>query len=244
MSHLNKIFINWFIGFFEGDGSLVVNKRGYLAFIITQKEQNILLYIQNVFGFGSVIRQNLSTFRYIIQSKDNLRKIIEILNGNLISRAKQEQFRLFVKAYNLRYKTNIEILPNTNTISMNNAWFAGFTDAEGCFSVTFLKKKYVVRIRFTISQKDDKIMMENIRALFKKGRIEYHYPSNSFAYVLSGIKNLNCVFSYFNKYKLKTKKRHSYDKWKNLHFRLLQKDHLKAQKRRFLIKLANRINQE
>ena len=56
-------FLEWFIGFFEGDGSVysyaTLDKRDgrqgiSLQFLITQKEKNILVILQKTFGFGSL----------------------------------------------------------------------------------------------------------------------------------------------------------------------------------------------
>jgi len=40
-------FINWFVGFTEGDGSFVVdNNTNRISFIITQKDPKVLYYIK------------------------------------------------------------------------------------------------------------------------------------------------------------------------------------------------------
>ena len=66
-------FLQWFIGFTEGDGCFTVAKRGDISFIITQSTSDILIlhYIQNVLGFGSVIVQSKDNFthRYVVQDK-------------------------------------------------------------------------------------------------------------------------------------------------------------------------------
>lgn len=50
----------WLIGFAEGDGSFIVNKDGSLEFKITQSSNDaqILFYIKNNLGFGSVSKQD------------------------------------------------------------------------------------------------------------------------------------------------------------------------------------------
>lgn len=49
----SKNWVEWFIGFAEGDGAILTSKRG-LQFILTQKEGAILQHIQQMFGFGNV----------------------------------------------------------------------------------------------------------------------------------------------------------------------------------------------
>ena len=71
-------FLNWFIGFTEGDGSFIVNKRGDLAFVITQSTSDIqvLTFIKDILGFGKVINQSALTSRYVCQAKSDIELII------------------------------------------------------------------------------------------------------------------------------------------------------------------------
>jgi hypothetical protein len=240
----NVEFLRWLVGFFEGDGYLGIAKRGDLCFVISQKEKYVLELIKERLGFGKIVKQSLNVFRYVVQSQKELYEIILILNGQLLLEKRQKQFMLFLEAYNKKYKTNIVYNTNLIYLSLNDSWLTGFIDAEGCFSVTFLSKPYAVRIRFLISQKNDKKIMNDILSLFKKGQIEYHSPSNSYSYVLSGLKNVNSIFSYLEQYSLLTKKKESFIKWKYIYSCLKNKDHLNKEKRQFLMKLANKINRE
>jgi hypothetical protein len=48
-------FLEWFVGFSEGDGSFLVDeKRGRLFFVITQKDPKLLYAIRKGLSFGSV----------------------------------------------------------------------------------------------------------------------------------------------------------------------------------------------
>ncbi len=82
----SKAFLEWFIGFTEGDGSFIVSKRGGLQFVITQSSSDVqvLNYIQTNFGFGKVIQQSKSnnTHRFIVQDVSHILLICLIFNGN------------------------------------------------------------------------------------------------------------------------------------------------------------------
>ena len=56
----DNTFIEWFIGFAEGDGSFILNKNGYLEFKVTQSivDAQILFFIKKNLGFGSVLVQD------------------------------------------------------------------------------------------------------------------------------------------------------------------------------------------
>lgn len=96
-------FLTWFIGFSEGEGSFIVNKRGDLAFVISQSTSDvkILYYIQETLGFGKVISQSVKTSRYVTQSKKEIEIIIKMFNGNIILPTKQDRLEKFITAFNI-----------------------------------------------------------------------------------------------------------------------------------------------
>lgn len=163
---LDDKFKWWLIGFSEGDGHFGIDKKGYLVFKITQSsiDAQVLFLIKKTLGFGHVSVQSSfnKTHQYRVRDKNNLLKIINYFNGNLVTKSKIDQFELFLEAFNEKYNTNILYLKSTNIVSLDNAWLSGFTDAvqcKGCFtSSVYLNKntnKHIVTVRYIISQKDD-----------------------------------------------------------------------------------------
>ena len=53
INNINSNWLEWFIGFVEGDGALL-KSNNRLFFIITQKDINVLIHIQKTLGFGQV----------------------------------------------------------------------------------------------------------------------------------------------------------------------------------------------
>lgn len=53
-------FLEWLIGFTEGDGSFIVDSTGYVSFQITQSycDVRILHHIRRTLGFGYVTQQD------------------------------------------------------------------------------------------------------------------------------------------------------------------------------------------
>lgn len=66
-------FLEWLIGFSEGEGSFIVAKRGDLSFVVTQSSSDleVLNYIKDNLGFGRVIKQSIkqNTHRFVIQEE-------------------------------------------------------------------------------------------------------------------------------------------------------------------------------
>jgi len=108
---LDKEFLIYLIGFFEGDGSLLMNsKRGSIEFTLDQ-HSNELAFLSNLrksLGYGRVIKYNNGRMgRLFIGNEENLLRIIHLLNGNLCIPARREEFGKFLLMYNEKYKRNI-----------------------------------------------------------------------------------------------------------------------------------------
>ena len=256
-SHLpnNKVpsenFLTWLVGFTEGEGSFIVNNRGDLAFVITQAtvDKQILEFIQEILGFGKVIAQSAITTRYVTQNKKEIDIIISLFNGNLILPKRQEKFDLFVKGFN-KWATKGRILLDPVVIknrsifpTLNDAWFAGFTDGEGCFTCSIGEKKGF-SINFNLSQKWEVNLkvLEHFCVLFNGGIVSKHSEDNTYEFRLGGVNNCKIILPYFDKYHLYTKKSLSYKLWKDIHNSLINKDHLHESKRREMIEKAKMIN--
>jgi len=232
---LNDKFKWWLIGFAEGDGHFGVNKKGYLVFKITQSslDAQVLFYIKKTLGFGSVTLQSdiSNTHQFTVRDKNNLIKIINIFNGNLITKAKIVQFELFVQAFNLKYNTNINLINSTLKVSLDNAWLSGFTDAEGCFTCSaYLSKarnKHIVTVRYVISQKDD-VEFSNYLANMINGYVSYLKSYDGYNTVVNSSK-LSTIIKYINTFPLQTKKHISYIRWLKVHKKVLNKEHLTEQ---------------
>lgn len=244
-------FLTWLVGFTEGEGSFIVNNRGDLVFVITQAttDKQILEFIQEIIGFGKVIPQSAITSRYVTQNKKEIDIIISLFNGNLVLPKRQQTFGLFVKGFN-KWVTKGRILLEPVVINnrpilptLNDAWFAGFTDGEGCFTCSIGKKKGF-SFNFNISQKWEinLTVLEHFSVLFKNGIVSRHSEENTYEFRLGGVNNCKNVFSYFDKYTLYTKKSLSYKLWKDLHNDLVNKDHLDGSKRREMIERTKMIN--
>ncbi|PIM96989.1 hypothetical protein CDL12_30550 [Handroanthus impetiginosus] len=178
-------------GFAEGDGYFGVDKRGYLTFKLTQSsiDSQVLFYVKKILGFGSVTLQSKSskTHQYRVRDKTNLIKIINIFNGNLITKAKITQFKSFLEAFNSKYGTNI------------------------MFTQSYLSKitgKHIVTVRYIISQKNDIDFSKSLAYLIN-GYVTYVKSYDGYNTVVNHSR-LNIIINYIKNYPLKTKKHVSY----------------------------------
>lgn len=246
---IDNTFKWWLIGFAEGDGYFGVDKRGYLTFKVTQSTTDcqVLFFIKKSLGFGSVSLQSKSsnTHQYRVRDKNNLINIINIFNGNLITKAKIAQFKLFLKAFNSKYNTDITFIECNKKVTLDNAWLSGFTDAEGCFtSSAYLSKatnKHIVTVRYIVSQKNDIEFNQYLAGLIN-GYLTYIKSYDGYNTVVNHSK-LNIIINYIESYPLKTKKHVSYLRWLKVYELVKSKHHHNTDgidKIKSLIKLINK----
>lgn len=159
------------------------------------------------------------------------------------------RFLTFLSSFNekLLRKNLLPINPITVNVipSLNDCWVLGFVDGEGCFTISFLSNTNGFRMSFLITQKWDvnKHVLDHILSLFDcNGSVLSRKDSDYWDLKINGLKNCSNIFSYFDKFSLKTKKKDSYLKWKHIHSRLVLGDHLTDTTRQELIILAKQIN--
>ena len=241
-------FLEWFVGFTEGDGSFIVNTRGNLMFVITQStiDIQVLHYIQQQLGFGRVIKQGHKTSRFIVQDISNLYLVIQLFNGNIVFPSKQNSFFEFVNHFNKHsnFPTVLTIYSLTLP-TYYDYWFCGFTDAEGCFTCSLLGNSTAYRFRFLVAQKGEmnKEVLISIANLIK-GTVRSHSVKDVYEITVNGIRNIEKIIDYFTNHKLSSKKAKSYQLWMEIYESIKNGEHLSPDSRDNLKMKTQQINKE
>lgn len=245
--NFNLDFKYWFIGFTEGDGSFIINKNGYLEFKVTQSSNDaqILFYIKKELGFGSVSVQdkNNKTHHFRVRDQKGILKLIHIFNGNLLTERKNNQFKLWLEAFNKAYNMDIKLIQNSNSPTLDNAWLSGFSDSEGCFTISVIKRSETynqVHVRYILSQKDELELMTKIAEMLN-GKVSHLKSYNGYNMTVN-LSKLSKVISYFNRYSLKTKKYIDYFNWLKAYKLVINKDHFNEDGLNRVKDLMNKIN--
>jgi Photosystem I psaA/psaB protein/LAGLIDADG endonuclease len=261
LSSSKRKFLEWFLGFSEGDGSFGI-QDGRPVFVINQAEIEILQKIRAELGFGVVFtyQQEGSIYaRYLVTKKEAILCLIHLFNGNIHLQKVQNRFTAWVQKYNENFcKENgrIQIQPRRlpTQISLENAWLSGFFDAEGGFfagiSKQTLNQKHIrLRLNAYVDQKNELDVLQQIAFLFGVFNVTTRSSTKqTYRVECSTKKSLRNVLLYFETYNLRSKKHLVYAMWRKIVYSYLEKSHfenLEQLKRRiFRIQKQNQIFKE
>lgn len=226
-----KRFLEWFLGFAEGDGSFGI-RDGRLTFTINQAEIEILQKIRSELGFGRV-----STFhqegriyaRYSVIAKDDIFSLIHLFNGNIHLQKVHSRFIYWVNCFHSKpfysMYPKISLLPRRfpTDLSCENAWLSGFFDAEGGFHANITqaneqpKRYYRLRLNAYVDQKDEWDVLQQIASLFEVANVTIrNAKKKTYRVECNTKKSLQNILVYFEKYKLRSKKHLVYAMWKKV----------------------------
>lgn len=195
IKNIDKLFLQWFIGFSEADGSFIILKSfkiPRLCFSITQKNSKVLFRIKKNLGFGKVKKfyQNGEYYyKFSVYKLENIERLIYIFNGNIILNKVFIRFSNWVIHYNmlcnhsLIIKT-IHLKKRKVCFNLDSAWFAGFIEGDGGFYASLTKNSnyklnYRLRMKFYITQKDELLFLENVITLIHKKYLESQYHKDN-----------------------------------------------------------------
>ncbi len=205
-------FIDWFIGFSEGNGSFIVS-RDCCFFILTQKDSKILFKIKKKLGFGSVSKYG-TFFRYIVSKDIFIKKLLCLFNGNLILNTTIIKLKKWYDFLQIKEFAFSEFKKNLVT---QNAWFSGFIDACGFFKLAFKKKdkgSSFLLFELFFDTSFESYFIADIELIFAL-TFEKKSKDFSFMFLKSYMENKKFL-SYFEKYTLRTTKKYNYLKVKKM----------------------------
>lgn len=210
-------FMEWFIGFSEGDGSFVCDtdaKR--LCFVIRQLDPGVLNLIKDYFGFGSVFRSKDGYYIYSVSGKRDIMSLVHIFNGKLVLTKTNNRF---VNNWlnNLSFVSDIPVAYQGPRVfdGLQSAWLCGFTDAEGSFGfkvTTDKTRKHECRVRvyWYVDQSYAKSDLEFMRSALgfgyierkikSKGSFSSHKPDESHRLITMTLKDCQILLDYFSMY--------------------------------------------
>lgn len=125
----------------------------------------------------------------------------------------------------------------------NNAWLAGFIDAEGCFMIKLDLNRRTVKLVFEITQKEEKVLNHIKKLLSFNGTVRK--TKDYWVLSIAGKEQRDELIEYLNKYKLESHKGEVYRKWEEANGIIKRKEHhIKAKKEGYtrLKRLSENLN--
>ena len=242
LSASKKKFLEWFLGFSEGDGSFGI-RDGRLVFTINQAEIEILQKIRAELGFGVVStfeQQGRIYARYCVCDKKVILSLIHLFNGNIHLKKVYESFNLWFQRYNesaYYSKTNEIILKSRRSpkeISFETAWLSGFFDAEGGFYAGITQENpatntnFRLRLKAYVDQKNEYDILQQIQVLFRVASVSIRNKEKKLYRVdCNTKKSLETILIYFEKHNLRSKKHLVYAMWRKVVYSYLENSYLK-----------------
>ena len=249
---INKIFLEWFIGFFEGKGSFIVLKnKVYFNISVSIKDIQVLYYIRKELGFGKVkINKGLytddkgvcisDTASFYVTSFNNFYRLVTLFNGNLCTVSKKEEFKNWLKVFNSQYSKEILIIDSAIKPSLTTGWLSGYIDALGNFTGRTILgilpensnifSSRIPYLNFFIVEGEFYILNAVFEALSIKERgsnkIKYNKDKEGWILNISSFNKIKLIINYLKRYPLKTNKSLAFTKWCKISKIMLNKEHL------------------
>jgi len=130
-----------------------------------------------------------------------------------------------------------------------NSYITGLVDGEGCFSVSFSKRKKMkmgleVRPSFALSQhKRNKEIVFFLKDFFKCGGVRFSRSDQNYKYEVRSIKDLvKTIIPHFEKYPLQTSKKNDFLVFKEICGLIYSNHHLNSEGMKKIIELSQRLN--
>lgn len=234
-------FAYFLAGLIEGDGWFGYNQ---LHIIFADEDTSLAYYIKKRIGYGNVYKiKDKRAVRYICKNIKGLSTILPLINGKLVSNYKYDQ--LIKHNYNKTY--DIVIQQPLKTLSLDNYWLAGFTQADSCFHISIVKSKthktgYSVRLEYSLKHNDKlpiKLLFDNL----KKGNLS-QYNSGIWCYKSTGYNTAYDYIKYFDNFNLFAGKYISYVKLRKVYIMITEGKHLEEKGVKKIISIATKGSSE
>lgn len=138
-------FMDWFVGFAEGDGSFSCDRTAKrLYFQLRQKDPKLLYIIKSYFGFGSIVQDKVGYYSWTVSGKKDILTLINLFNGKLVLSKTNHRFvNEWLVNYNLWFALDNPIAYKGigSFVGLKNAWLCGLTDADGSLGFMIAKDK-------------------------------------------------------------------------------------------------------
>ena len=243
---------NYLAGLIEGDGyiSITNQDRVILGITFNCKDKPLAEKLISYLGKGSIVKRKSNSIELRFSHKQTLCKIIELINGKFRT-PKIDQLYKLIDWMNKKHSMFITKLPLNDGPILNDSWFSGFIDADGCFYIRDSLKQIICK--FNLEQ----------RMIYPRTKESYNFILNKICLALNiklhireriSIKNsyyvirlenqnaIKLLISYLETYPLLSSKHLDFLDWKIVFNEIINKNHMTIEGRKLVSLHKNQMN--
>lgn len=243
-------------GLIEGNGWFD-QKQLYIVF--QQSDVSLAYYIKKKIGYGSI--EKIKDKKVIIYNCDGRNSpqglfiILSLINGKFVCASDESKYKELI-AYNYSKYLNIRILPPLKRLSLDNFWLAGFSQANGCFSINVVKSPmdetgYSVRLEYSLELarlypgkvQKDKLPLELLHSHLETGNITQD-SSGIWCYKSLDFNTASFLIKYFDKYHVFGGKYVNFIKFRKVYRMIREGKHLQSKGIKKIISIATKGSSE
>lgn len=237
----NEEFGYFLAGLIEGHG-LFVKKELHIVF--TDNDVSLAYFIKKRIGYGCVYKiKDKKKVKYICNNQKGLYIILCLVNGKLINKYKYQEL------INHRYDKdfNVSIVPPLYSLSLDNYWLSGFTQANGQFQISAVKSKkqktkHSIILEYSLEY-NDSLPLELLLKILKKGNI-VQCGAKAWCYKSSSFYTAADLIKYFDRYNLFGEKYIDYIKFRKVYTMITKNQDLEDKGKKKIISIATKGSSE
>ena len=266
MTYKFNDFCYYVAGLWEGDGHCGSIPNPYIAITFNKKDYPLCLLLKYIFNAriryknaenACVLtiqkRRDVFFFTQLIGDKLRTPKAIEIWE---IARWLEKRFESSSIPLSLNSQVSLLKYSLDESPLNQNAWLAGYIDADGGFKVRFTRKKVNfqkvrIALSFIIEQRmvhkksglNMKFCMKNISDFLRIPlSIRKHNKKEYYCVELSSFSKLSILIEYLQKYSLLSSKHLDYLDWLDVYYKMVQQTHLIEEGKHDILTIKNGMN--
>lgn len=229
----DPLFLEWFVGFLEGDGNFQMWQDGgrmRFAIQIIQKDEQLLRNLRTELGFGRVGEISANHGKKYPQlrfeKRQDILAFLHLCAGNL--RLSKTQARFQTWAVQVCQHFNISMVVNPHglsqqPVSLESPWLSGFFQADGGFNSQYRVEKkrckggfntvegYRVALRAYLDQKGEEKILRELAQLL--GGFVYCRNKEKCYYRLTIGSKFQPLVDYLTRFPLRGRKKIAQSRW-------------------------------
>ena len=262
-------FCYYLAGLWEGDGHSVGPPFPYVAITFSEKQYPLCISCQYI--LGGLVRHKKSEHAWVltIKKQEDLFQFTQLIGDKLRSPKATEIWEIAqwieIKSKNSKKPLTSSLRYSVDTTLLSqNAWLAGFIDADAGFKIRYTKK--VIDLKTQKVKTKERIALSCVieqRKIHKKSGLSYqplmkvistfftvplrfskHNEKTYFCIEVSSFYKLSIIIDYFKKYSLLSSKYLDYQDWLDTYTLIQNKDHLTLKGKQQILYKKNGMNRQ